>query len=64
MVQRAVDNVPGLDQYIRSAVPIGRMACPEEVADCILFLCSPRSSYVTGGGFIIDGGTSLSCHAA
>lgn len=64
MVQRAVDSVEGLKRYIESVVPVGRMACPEEVADCILFLCSPRSSYVTGSGFIIDGGTSLSCHAS
>lgn len=62
MVQKAVDKVPGLKSYIDKAVPLGRIAYPEEVADCVIFLCSPRSSYVTGCGFIIDGGTTLTCH--
>jgi len=62
MVQKAVDNVEGLKQFIEAAVPLGRMARPEEIADCALFLCSPRSSYVTGCGFIVDGGTTLTVH--
>jgi NAD(P)-dependent dehydrogenase (short-subunit alcohol dehydrogenase family) len=62
MMQRAIDNVPGLQQFIESAVPLGRMARPEEIADSVLFLCSPRSSYTTGCAFLIDGGTTLTCH--
>lgn len=59
MVQRAVEQVEGLGQMINAAVPLGRIARPEEVADAVIFLCSPRSSYVTGCSFIIDGGTAL-----
>lgn len=62
MVRKAVDGVPGLKEFIEKAVPLGRLANPDEVADCILFLCSPRSSYVTGCGFLVDGGTTLTCH--
>lgn len=59
MVQEAIRGVEGLYDFIKAAVPIGRIAMPEEVADAVIFLCSPRSSYVTGTAFIVDGGTTL-----
>ena len=37
--------------------PLGRFAQPEEIASVIAFLCSPRSSYVTGAAWSADGGT-------
>jgi 3-oxoacyl-[acyl-carrier protein] reductase len=37
--------------------PLGRLARPEEIAAVIVFLCSPRSSYVTGAAWSADGGT-------
>jgi NAD(P)-dependent dehydrogenase (short-subunit alcohol dehydrogenase family) len=36
--------------------PMGRVARPEEVAEVIVFLAGPRSSFVTGGEFLVDGG--------
>ncbi|NQD69805.1 SDR family oxidoreductase [Sphingobacterium shayense] len=38
-------------------IPIGRPAQPEEVAELVGFLVSPRANYLTGTEFIIDGGT-------
>ncbi|OTB01302.1 hypothetical protein M426DRAFT_323573 [Hypoxylon sp. CI-4A] len=60
MVRRATEVVPGLEQTILSGIPMGRLATAEEVADMVLFLCSPMSSYITGCGYILDGGMSLS----
>jgi NAD(P)-dependent dehydrogenase (short-subunit alcohol dehydrogenase family) len=37
--------------------PLGRLAEPEEIAAVVVFLCSPRASYVTGAAWSADGGT-------
>ncbi len=38
------------------AATMGRVGEPEEVADLIGFLASPRASYITGTNVAIDGG--------
>ncbi|WP_439558122.1 SDR family oxidoreductase [Dyadobacter sp.] len=38
-------------------IPFGRAAWPEEVAEFVGFLVSPRAAYLTGTEYIIDGGT-------
>ena len=41
-----------------SAIPLGRFATPEEIADVVTFMCSDRASYVTGVTLGMDGGRS------
>jgi NAD(P)-dependent dehydrogenase (short-subunit alcohol dehydrogenase family) len=42
---------------VGSGRPLGRLAQPDEIASVVAFLCSPRSSYVTGAAWSADGGT-------
>jgi len=39
-------------------IPTARAAEPTEIAEVILFLASPRSSYVTGATLAADGGAT------
>jgi len=36
--------------------PVGRIACREEIADVVVFICSPRADYINGQNIRIDGG--------
>lgn len=60
MVRKAMADVPGLAEMIRDKVPMGRIAQADEVADAVMFFCSPLSSYATGCNMVLDGGTTLS----
>ncbi|TAK56587.1 MAG: SDR family oxidoreductase [Gammaproteobacteria bacterium] len=55
----AVENVPGLRQFLCAGSPMHRPARPEEIAGTVLYLCSDYASYITGQTFIVDGGQSV-----
>jgi NAD(P)-dependent dehydrogenase (short-subunit alcohol dehydrogenase family) len=38
---------------------MGRVAAPAEIADAVLYLASPRASYVTGVVLPVDGGWAV-----
>ncbi|MEV4813422.1 SDR family NAD(P)-dependent oxidoreductase [Micromonospora avicenniae] len=52
----------GDDQAARDAITaktlLKRFACPEEVAELVVFLASDRASYITGANYPVDGGAT------
>ena len=55
-----VDRFTGGQREAEAAMvamePVGRMGTPEEIADAVVWLCSDRSSFVTGQAITVDGG--------
>jgi NAD(P)-dependent dehydrogenase (short-subunit alcohol dehydrogenase family) len=58
MLSAALDSEPGSDVYrtVEELQPMKRLARPEEVAECVLWLLSSASSFVTGADLVVDGG--------
>jgi NAD(P)-dependent dehydrogenase (short-subunit alcohol dehydrogenase family) len=52
----ALTQSPEILKVMLRAIPLGRIAKPEEIAPMIAFLCSPAASYITGASFTVDGG--------
>jgi NAD(P)-dependent dehydrogenase (short-subunit alcohol dehydrogenase family) len=56
------EDLPKVRVEAAKAVPMGRVAPPEEIASVVLFLVSPAASLITGTTIIADGG--LLCRIA
>jgi 3-oxoacyl-[acyl-carrier protein] reductase len=54
------DMVSGMPEsalaQVKAMTPVGRLGKPEEIADAVVFLASPRSGYVTGQVLGVNGG--------
>lgn len=59
MIEQFVRGNLALRDHIASLHPLGRIGRPEEIAQAILWLCSDRSSFVTGHVLTVDGGYSI-----
>jgi NAD(P)-dependent dehydrogenase (short-subunit alcohol dehydrogenase family) len=44
-----------IGNLVRERVPAGRLGQPEEVADAVVFLAGPMSSYMFGQSLVLDG---------
>ena len=51
------DMTEGLDEgELKKTIPANRFGTPEEVADLVAFLVSPKAGYITGNVVSINGG--------
>lgn len=58
-VQSCPENPQSVIDGIAAAVPLGRLASPRDIGGLAAFLVSDEASYLTGTGFVIDGGSTL-----
>jgi len=64
MLEDAMDRMSGgnaeakgeMEKRYQQFIPMGRIGRPEEAAEAAVWLCSERSSYLTGHSLIVDGG--------
>lgn len=56
MISRFTQDNPEAAAGLTAMEPMGRMGRPGEIADTVVWLCSDRSSFVTGQAIAVDGG--------
>jgi NAD(P)-dependent dehydrogenase (short-subunit alcohol dehydrogenase family) len=59
MVARMLVSEADAMKELMKDVPIGRLGRPEEIADAVLWLCSPGASFVIGHALVVDGGYTI-----
>ena len=56
LIAEALASNPEMEAEIVARHPVGRMGCPEEIAEAVVWLCSEAASFVTGHTMTVDGG--------
>ena len=58
--RRLVEEPEAMREFIARNIPSGRFGRDDEIANVVVFLCSPRASWVVGATINVDGGQSRS----
>ena len=56
---RALNALQPLEEQVKrlvESVPLGRLGRVDDVAQAVVFLCSPHAAYITGSTLHVNGG--------
>lgn len=61
LLEKKIAETRGISQeeareFVSSSIPLGRICTAEEVANPVVFLASPRASFINGTHLVVDGG--------
>ena len=59
MAEELIRRNPYLEKELIRDIPAGRLGKPEEIANAVLWLCSPQASFVDGHALLVDGAFSI-----
>jgi NAD(P)-dependent dehydrogenase (short-subunit alcohol dehydrogenase family) len=59
MVREMIETAPSMERMMIDASPMRRMGTVEEIAEGVVWLCSEKSSYITGHALPLDGGITV-----
>ncbi|MBB4422999.1 3-oxoacyl-[acyl-carrier protein] reductase [Bradyrhizobium sp. CIR48] len=54
--RKIAENRQAVDEMLQREVALRRLGTPEEIADVVTFLASPRAAFITGSVMVADGG--------
>jgi NAD(P)-dependent dehydrogenase (short-subunit alcohol dehydrogenase family) len=59
MAEELIRRNPSIETELVKSIPIGRLGKSEEIAQAVLWLCSPGASFVIGHALLVDGGFTV-----
>lgn len=58
-IRTPMQKNPDFENYAKASTPLQRAGVPADIANTVLFLLSPLSSYITGQDIVVDGGLTI-----